>query len=59
MAATLPQPLSGIFTVKDTKKEASHLSRFPTFLQAEVEGFEPPLAVLETAVLALRRHLYM
>ena len=41
------------------EREVSHSSHFPIIFIAEVEGFEPPLAVLETAVLALRRHLYI
>lgn len=33
-------------------------SYFPLLKNAEAEGFEPPLAVLETTVLAIRRCLY-
>ena len=33
-------------------------SYFPLLKSAEAEGFEPPLAVLETTVLAIRRCLY-
>lgn len=41
------------------QKRAGSGRSVPGFSCAEVERFELPLAVLETAVLALRRHLYL